>query len=597
MDAVLAEVQRQVDASAAAAAATAAPLPSSSSSSSAAPAARRALLRRKIQHAIEAMGQGLVERDTEVRLLLLAALAREHVLFIGPPGTAKSEVGRRLARLVAPADAGGAGGATYFERLLTRFSVPEELFGPLSMRALEEDRYVRQTRGYLPEADVAFVDGESGRDLRARARRSPLRAPWPSILPADPRSPAPPAPNHNHPLIEIFKANSAILNALLTLLNERLFDNGSARVRVPLISMVGASNELPESEELDALYDRFLLRREVGQVSAGGLAAMLEYYAGNGGVSGGATPGGAGAAADGGASSRSLGGAASPEAAGPDTPSSSSPAPTSAPVTFDPALRLTRDDFDAVRGEAARAVRVPASVIQLLADLRAFLQERCEPPVYVSDRRLVKAVALMQVAAYCDGRDSVSEYDCLLLEHVLWQRAGEARRVGEWVLGQLAADDGVRQVQYLMSGVFGRACKVLGGALDVGANASGGGRGGALAEIAGEAGALRELLAERLATVTVALDGGFPAVLGNLWLGADEAEAVATALVPKLQRTKQAVTSLLFEAATLEVALRGGADAVALANLMPRHWADFIRNAPADVVEPIGLVRKGGGKI
>jgi MoxR-like ATPase len=357
-------------------------------------------------------------------------------------------------------------------------------------------------------------------------------------------------------------------------------------VRVPLISMVGASNELPESEELDALYDRFLLRREVGQVSAGGLAAMLEYYAGSGAseVSGSTTPGATAATA------RSRGGGG----AGPAPSTSSSPAPTSAPVTFDPTLRLNRDDFDAVRGEATRSVRVPSSVIQLLADLRAYLQERCEPPVYVSDRRLVKAVALMQVAAYCDGRDSVSEYDCLLLEHVLWQRAGEARRVGEWVLGQLAADDGVRQVQYLMSGVFSRACKALGGALDVG---SGGGRNSALAEIADEAGALRELLADRLAQVTIALDGGFPAVLGNLWLGSDEAEAVATALVPKLQRTKQAVTSLLFEAATLEVALRQGADAVALANLMPRHWAEFIRNAPSDVVEPIGLVKKGSGKI
>jgi MoxR-like ATPase len=158
-----------------------------------------------------------------VRLLLLAALSREHVLYIGPPGTAKSELSRRLSRLSQGA---------YFERLLTRFSVPEELFGPLSMRALEEDKYVRQTQGYLPEASVAFVD-------------------------------------------EIFKANSAILNTLLTLLNERLFDNGSQREPVPLVCMVGASNELPESEELDALYDRFLLRRRVAQVSAGGLADLL----------------------------------------------------------------------------------------------------------------------------------------------------------------------------------------------------------------------------------------------------------------------------------------------------------------------------------
>lgn len=95
------------------------------------------------------------------------------------------------------------------------------------MRALENDEYVRQTDGYLPQATVAFID-------------------------------------------EIFKANSAILNTLLTILNERLFDNGAVRVRVPLLCLVGASNELPESEELDALYDRFLVRKEVKQVSSGG---------------------------------------------------------------------------------------------------------------------------------------------------------------------------------------------------------------------------------------------------------------------------------------------------------------------------------------
>ena len=97
-----------------------------------------------IRAAIESINAGLVERGTEARLLLLAALAGEHVLFLGPPGTAKSELARRLHACLQS--------SAYFERLLTRFSVPEEIFGPLSMRALEQDTYLRRTQGYLPEA-------------------------------------------------------------------------------------------------------------------------------------------------------------------------------------------------------------------------------------------------------------------------------------------------------------------------------------------------------------------------------------------------------------------------------------------------------------
>lgn len=436
----------------------------------------------KLVNAIAAMQQGLVERESEVRLLLLAAMSGEHILLIGPPGTAKSEVGRRLNKLIS---------GTYFERLLTRFSVPEELFGPLSMRALEDDKYIRQTRGYLPEAEVAFID-------------------------------------------EIFKANSAILNTLLTLINERLFDNGSQRCPVPLLTMVGASNELPESEELDALYDRFLVRKQVKQVSAAGLAQMLTYYSAN----------------DDSSASRTL-------------------------DSVDTKMLVTREDIQLCKRQALSNVRVPQNVIQMVTDLRTYLQEKIEPPVYVSDRRLVKAVQLLQVAAFCNGRDAVTEYDVLLLQHVLWQRPDHAEKIADWVLAYLAADDGTKQINYLLSGLFSRACRSLG-------------KKDMLVEQQQEAANLRQVLVERYQVAAMTLDGGFPAVLDNLWLGQEEAEAVAMALQPKLSKTRDAIDTILTDVVQLEVALKNGSDPVTLANLMPRHWADFIRNSDIADVKPIG---------
>ncbi|MCA9670684.1 MAG: AAA family ATPase [Myxococcales bacterium] len=151
----------------------------------------------------------LLERQVAIDAAILALLTNEHLLLLGPPGTAKSLLVRMLCEHIDS--------AVYYERLLTRFSTPEELFGPLSLSALEQDRFQRVTAGTLVEADIGFVD-------------------------------------------EIFKANSAILNSLLTLINERLFHDGRQVRRVPLLSLFAASNETPEEGGLHALYDRFLLR-------------------------------------------------------------------------------------------------------------------------------------------------------------------------------------------------------------------------------------------------------------------------------------------------------------------------------------------------
>lgn len=287
---------------------------------------------------------GLVERERAVRLALLAALAGEHTLLIGPPGTAKSELARRIHL--------GFGGGHYFERLLTRFSVPEELFGPLSISALEADRYERHIDGFLPTATVAFID-------------------------------------------EVFKANSAILNALLTLLNEREFDNGAGRVRCPLISVIGATNEVPADEVGEAFFDRFLVRIPVAPVSAAGFARLLE----------------AGHRLN------------APE--------------ISAAETISPVTR------EAIAKAAAQVV-LSAEASLLLGDLRAYLAAADQ---YVSDRRWVKLGALLRTLAASEGRREVAIWDLWLLPWCLAADAEGQGAVGNWLAARLGIVEAVAPAQ------------------------------------------------------------------------------------------------------------------------------------------------------
>jgi len=164
---------------------------------------------------VEELARPFVGREEEARVITLTLLAREHMVFIGEPGTAKSAMVRRAAELL---------NARFFKYLLTRFTEPAELFGPLDIKALDEGKYIRITKGKLPEAEIAFLD-------------------------------------------EIFKANSAILNALNTLLQERVLYDGYTEFIVPLWSLFGASNEVPEESEVAAVYDRFLVRHFVKPVS------------------------------------------------------------------------------------------------------------------------------------------------------------------------------------------------------------------------------------------------------------------------------------------------------------------------------------------
>jgi MoxR-like ATPase len=290
--------------------------------------------REALADALTRLTQGLVGRDEQARCLLLAALCGEHALLVGPPGTAKSELARRLRELV---------GGRYFERLLTRFTVPEELFGPLSLAALDEGRYLREVDGFLPTATVAFLD-------------------------------------------EVFKANSAILNALLTLLNERAFDQGASRLPVPLATLVGASNEVPSDEALRAFLDRFLFRCAVAPVADEGFEALLRSE--------------------------------------PRTPQA--PAHDVPPLLTAERLRATE--------LAAQAVALPADVVDALRALRGVLAETAHE---VSDRRWVRTVRALRIAAAAHGRARVSDVDLWVLRWLLASDGVQAERIEAWVAERL----------------------------------------------------------------------------------------------------------------------------------------------------------------
>jgi MoxR-like ATPase len=269
---------------------------------------------------------GLLERGEAMRAALLALAAGESVFLYGPPGTAKT--------MLASWAAGVLGGARPFSCLLSQYTQPDELFGPVSIERLGEGERVVLTEGYLPSAEVAFLD-------------------------------------------EVFKAGPAILNTLLTILNERTFRNGREVQRVPLRLLVGASNELPDDDAgLDALYDRFLLRVEVRPVQRReSFDALLS-------------------------------------------------APAEAPAPAEP---LTAAELESWRAGAA-AVSIPQEISAYLFSLRLRLAER---GIYVSDRRWAKCGGLLRASAFLNGRAAAAFPDLLVLGNALWSRPSERTDVAE----------------------------------------------------------------------------------------------------------------------------------------------------------------------
>jgi MoxR-like ATPase len=177
-------------------------------------------LRREV---VDVLKERFVDRDEVIDLIALAVVAGEHLFLFGPPGTAKSALIRQFATAVR---------GRYFEYLLTRFSEPNEIFGPIDLVRLREGQVATVTTGMLPEAEFVFLD-------------------------------------------ELFNANSAILNNLLTVLNERIYRRGIEVHSLPLLSLFSASNRLPEDDALRALFDRFLLRCHVDNLRRESMPRLL----------------------------------------------------------------------------------------------------------------------------------------------------------------------------------------------------------------------------------------------------------------------------------------------------------------------------------
>ena len=308
---------------------------------------------------LQEMNRGIYEKNTEISLSLLAALAGESVILLGPPGVAKSMVARQLKTAFRDAQS--------FEYLMSRFSTPDEIFGPVSIQKLKtSDTYERAVEGYLPTADVVFLD-------------------------------------------EIWKAGPAIQNTLLTVINEKIFRNGNREIHLPLKLLVAASNELPaKGEGLEALWDRFVIRIESRPIKLekNFRAMLLESHA------------------DFSRSTRVLG-----HADFADNADFSGSMGKSGSTDFSD-LKITAEEY-AEWAEKICKIDVKEEVLDAISAIRKSLRavnvdEAAERRnIYVSDRRWKNIVRLLRTSAFMQDREEVDICDLLPIYHCLWQEPEE----------------------------------------------------------------------------------------------------------------------------------------------------------------------------
>lgn len=288
-------------------------------------------LQTKIKTLVEKSTSNLFERDEIVKLAFLALLGGESIFLMGPPGVAKSLVARQMKYAVKD--------ATSFEYLMNRFSTPEEIFGPISLKKLDEDKYERKVENYLPSVEIAFLD-------------------------------------------EIWKASPSIQNTLLTIINEKIFRNGSEDINVPLQLLIAASNELPAvGEGLEALYDRFLIRKYVDNIQDKELFGKL--------------------------------------------------------ITSERDVKNIVTDSEKISIEEIKnakseieSVKVDQEVIDFIIELKNKLNAQLKDSApYVSDRRWKKIVWLLKTSAYVSGREKIESADLLLIQDLIWETMDQEKQI------------------------------------------------------------------------------------------------------------------------------------------------------------------------